>query len=312
RGGSGRRARAGGRTREARDGGGRCRSGARGDRSERRSSRSGARKRFPESRRRGSSRARRRPFAGRGAGARRRCRSRSSGRSLRERERRGPFRTRSRECGEAARRGRGSPRSRGRPAPRPLFRRRGGSSRSRRGFPRGRARPGGYITRVARLLFVTGTPADVRGGSGTFVGISVLRRAVEALGHEVELLAPEHGRGRSLPGRLLFNLRARKAARGVRPDVVVGFDWDGIFLRRGAAPSVASLKGVLADEARFERGAPRIRLTTESFFEGVRSRSADRVLTTSRYSAAALARDYRIEEGRIPVSGDPIRHPPPS
>ena len=163
-----------------------------------------------------------------------------------------------------------------------------------------------YITRVARLLFVTGTPADVRGGSGTFVGISVLRRAVEALGHEVELLAPEHGRGRSLPGRLLFNLRARKAARGVRPDVVVGFDWDGIFLRRGAAPSVASLKGVLADEARFERGAPRIRLTTESFFEGVRSRSADRVLTTSRYSAAALARDYRIEEGRIRVVGEPI------
>jgi glycosyltransferase involved in cell wall biosynthesis len=163
-----------------------------------------------------------------------------------------------------------------------------------------------YITRVARLLFVTGTPANVRGGSGTFVGISVLRRALEGLGHEVELLAPEPGRGASLPGRLLFNLQARRAARARSPDVVVGFDLDGIFLRRGSAPSIASLKGVLSDEARFERGAPRIRLTVESFFERLHARHADRVLTSSRYSAVTIARDYRIDEVRIRVVPEPI------
>jgi glycosyltransferase involved in cell wall biosynthesis len=159
---------------------------------------------------------------------------------------------------------------------------------------------------VARLLFVTGTPADVRGGSGTFVGISVLRRALEARGHEVDLLAPEPGRGASLTGRLLFNLRARRAAIERRADVVVGFDLDGVFLRRPGAPSIACLKGVLSDEARFERGAARLRLTVESVFERIRARSVDRVLTPSAYSAEVIARDYGVEHRRIHVVPEPI------
>jgi phosphatidyl-myo-inositol dimannoside synthase len=163
-----------------------------------------------------------------------------------------------------------------------------------------------YTIAVARLLFVTGTPADVRGGSGTFVGISVLRRALEARGQQVELLAPEPGRGASLAGRLVFNLRARGAARRLRPDIVVGFDLDGVFLRRGGAPSVASLKGVLADEARFEHGAPRVRLTVESFFERAHARKADLVVTTSAYSAAAIAREYGIDPARIRVVPESI------
>jgi glycosyltransferase involved in cell wall biosynthesis len=159
---------------------------------------------------------------------------------------------------------------------------------------------------VARLLFVTGTPPGVRGGSGTFVGISVLRRALEARGHEVELLAPGPGRGGSLAGRLLFNLRARRAAPGRRPDIVVGFDLDGVFLRPGGTPSVACLKGVLSDEARFERGAARLRLAVESVFERLRARSADRILTPSAYSAEVIARDYRVEARRICVVPEAI------
>ncbi len=159
---------------------------------------------------------------------------------------------------------------------------------------------------MGRLLFVTGTPADVRGGSGTFVGISVLRRALEARGHAVDLLAPEPGRGASLTGRLLFNLRARRGALERPADVVVGFDLDGVFLRRPGAPSIACLKGVLSDEARFERGAARLRLTIESVFERVRARSADRVLTPSAYSAGAITRDYGVEPGRIRVVPEPI------
>src|ERR1700693_3300987 len=115
-----------------------------------------------------------------------------------------------------------------------------------------------YTIRMARLLFVTGTPPDVRGGSGTFVGISVLRRALAVQGHDVDLLAPAPGRPLSLAGRLLFNLRARAAVGRMPPaEAVIGFDLDGLFLRRGGAFRVASLKGVLADEARYERGAAR-------------------------------------------------------
>jgi len=158
---------------------------------------------------------------------------------------------------------------------------------------------------VARLLFVTGTPADVRGGSGTYVGISVLQRAVEALGHEVELLAPGSRGGVSLQARVLFNIRARSAAGRRAPDVVVGFDWDGLFLRSGAV-HVASIKGVIAEEATFERGIPWLRLTTEAFLERRHVRRADRVLAPSRHSAERLAVDYGLDPERMRVVPEPI------
>jgi glycosyltransferase involved in cell wall biosynthesis len=157
---------------------------------------------------------------------------------------------------------------------------------------------------VARLLFVTGTPADVRGGSGTFVGILVLRRALQALGHQVDLLAPEPGSSPSLAARLLFNVRARSPEP--RPEIVVGFDLDGLWLDAGSALSIASIKGVLADEARFEHGPPRVRLRVEAFFEGLHVRRAERVLVPSEYSAAAIARDYSIPAGRVRVVPEPI------
>jgi glycosyltransferase involved in cell wall biosynthesis len=158
---------------------------------------------------------------------------------------------------------------------------------------------------VARLLFVTGTPADVRGGSGTFVGISVLRRALQGLGHEVGLLAPEPGGSPSLAARLLFNLRARRAP-DPRPEIVVGFDLDGLWLDAGGARSIASIKGVLADEARFEHGSALIRLRVEAFFETLHVRRVERVLVPSEYSAAVIARDYRIPASRLRVVPEPI------
>lgn len=159
---------------------------------------------------------------------------------------------------------------------------------------------------MARLLFVTGTPSDVRGGSGTFVGISVLRRALLARGHAVDLLAPPAGRSPSLAGRLLFNLRARDAVLRLRPEVVVGFDMDGLFLHHDGARSVASLKGVLADEARFERGAARLRLTIEAFFEKLHVRRVERILATSAHSASRIVEDYGVALGRIHVVPESI------
>jgi glycosyltransferase involved in cell wall biosynthesis len=159
---------------------------------------------------------------------------------------------------------------------------------------------------VARLLFVTGTPADVRGGSGTYVGISVLQRAVEGLGHEVELLAPGSRGSVSLLRRILFNIRARSAAERRAPDVIVAFDWDGLFLARSGAVHVASIKGVIAEEATFERGIPWLRLTTEAFLERRHVRRADRVLATSRHSAERLAVYYGLEPELLRVVPEPI------
>jgi glycosyltransferase involved in cell wall biosynthesis len=162
---------------------------------------------------------------------------------------------------------------------------------------------------VARLLFVTGTSPDVRGGSGTYVGISVLREAIEARGHRIELLAlrPRNGPV-SLVERLLFNVRARSRARRALPDAdaIIGFDLDGLWVEARGARRIASIKGVVAEEAKFERGAPRARLTVEAFFEKLHARRAERVVATSAHSAARIAADYGVSAERIAVVPEPI------
>src|SRR5258708_28839360 len=45
-----------------------------------------------------------------------------------------------------------------------------------------------------RLAFLTSTPMSVSGGSGTFVGISVLQEALASRGCRVERVAPATGR----------------------------------------------------------------------------------------------------------------------
>jgi glycosyltransferase involved in cell wall biosynthesis len=163
---------------------------------------------------------------------------------------------------------------------------------------------------VARLLFVTGTPQDVRGGSGTFVGTSVLVSALRAAEHEVEVVAPERGGPVSLARRLLFNAAARRRAAEVadagRLDAVVGVDLDGIFLRRRSRPFAVAVKGGIADEARFERGLARLRLATESRLERANVRRADVVLAPSRYSAGRIESDYGVAPARIRVVPEPI------
>jgi glycosyltransferase involved in cell wall biosynthesis len=155
---------------------------------------------------------------------------------------------------------------------------------------------------MAHLVFLTGTPTHVAAGSGTSVGIAVLREAVIALGHEVTLIAPEEGRGQTTRGRIVFNLAARRRLRGLGADVLVGFDLDGVFVSRADAPlHVAAIKGVLADEATHERGMSRLTLALQARLEAQHVRRADRVIATSAYSAAQIARFYGIERETIAV-----------
>jgi len=157
------------------------------------------------------------------------------------------------------------------------------------------------------LLFVTGTAPDVAAGSGTYVGISVLREALEGLGCVVDFVAPPSGGGPvSLVRRLYFNLSIRDLAKGLPPDAVVGFDWDGLWVESAGAPHIASIKGVIADEASFERGLPRLRLKTEARLEKRHVRRADRILATSEHSASRIARVYGVPRERIAVVPEPI------
>lgn len=155
---------------------------------------------------------------------------------------------------------------------------------------------------MARLIFVTGTSATVAGGSGTWVGISVLRDAIVALGHEVTILAPSpRAGGETTLSRILFNVRIRKELRSPRADAVIGFDLDGVFAPRSGCRHIAAIKGVLADEARYEHGASRIALAVQARLEGWHVHRAGRVITTSVYSSGRIAKFYGATTGKIVV-----------
>jgi len=151
---------------------------------------------------------------------------------------------------------------------------------------------------MARLIFITGTPPTVAEGSGTWVGISVLRDAIVALGHEVTILAPKPRAGESTLSRILFNLRVRKELQFKTADAVIGFDLDGVFASRR---HVAAIKGVLADEARHEHGASRIALAIQARLERWHVQRADRVITTSAYSADRIAKFYGAKPEQIVI-----------
>jgi glycosyltransferase involved in cell wall biosynthesis len=159
---------------------------------------------------------------------------------------------------------------------------------------------------MAHLIFLTSTSPSVAEGSGTWVGISVLRDAIVAMGHEVTVLAPSAGAAQTTISRILFNIRARSWLRKVTADALIGFDLDGVFVREGKLFHVAAVKGVLADEARFERGRNRLALALLARLEGRHLRRADRVVTTSLYSSERIAEFYGLSSAEIFTVPEPI------
>ena len=139
-----------------------------------------------------------------------------------------------------------------------------------------------------RIRFVTSTPLDISRGSGTYVGMHVLVRALTALGHTVTFAAP----GVHLPiytlERLWFNQFLRPSPKF---DVSVGFDMDGYRIA-----DVAALKGVIADEVQFERGMTRLTMGIQARCERMHVQRARRVLATSRYSAERARELYGLKK----------------
>jgi glycosyltransferase involved in cell wall biosynthesis len=144
-----------------------------------------------------------------------------------------------------------------------------------------------------RLRFLTSTPLDIRRGSGTYVGIAVLARALEALGHDVVFGTPR----RALP---VYTLQRMVFNRGLRPsadvDVTVGFDMDGYTIAGAGRPHVASLKGVIGDEVRFERGMTRLTMSWQARCERLHVHRANLVVATSRYSAQQARDVYGLRK----------------
>ena len=146
-----------------------------------------------------------------------------------------------------------------------------------------------------RFLFLTATPQDVSAGSGTYMGITVLQRALTERGCRVQILSLDD-RFASLSytmRRLLFNARIARSAARLRPDICIGFDLDGFLLQhvRGIRV-IQSIKGVVGDELTFESGTVRASLWLQSRAEMIAVHRASQVLTTSHFSAERIGYHY--------------------
>ncbi len=142
------------------------------------------------------------------------------------------------------------------------------------------------------IRFLTSTPLDIRRGSGTYAGIHALADALEKLGHTVTYQTPERHYANYTFERLAFNRTLRRSADF---QLTVGFDMDGYRIASGAA-HVASLKGVIADEVRFESGLTRLTMSIQARCEKLHVNRAARVLVTSRYSARQAMEFYGLRE----------------
>jgi glycosyltransferase involved in cell wall biosynthesis len=155
------------------------------------------------------------------------------------------------------------------------------------------------------LRFITSTPLNIIRGSGTFAGIATLVKFLRLSGETVDLVTPSVSFPIYTIERLVFNQMLRL---GPQPSgaVTVGFDMDGYTLagkRRGL--HIASIKGVIADEVRFETGVTRATMRLQAHSERVHVQRADLILAPSRYSAARIRELYALS-GQPRIVPEPI------
>jgi len=144
------------------------------------------------------------------------------------------------------------------------------------------------------LRFITSTPLDILRGSGTFAGISTLGKFLRAAGTTVDFTTPKVHFPIYTVERIVFNETLRFARRSAS-DVNVGFDMDGYTIAgSGRGPHIASIKGVIADEMRFESGMTRATMHVQALYEKRHVQRADLVVATSRYSAERIQELYTI------------------
>ncbi len=143
-----------------------------------------------------------------------------------------------------------------------------------------------------RIRFLTSTPLDIRTGSGTYVGMHILARALRASGHEVRFETPQVHLRSYTAERLWFNRHLTPAD----PDeLTVGFDMDGYRIAGKTPGYVAALKGVIADEVRFERGLTRLTMGIQARCERLQAQRSERVLVTSRYASERAQEFYHLK-----------------
>jgi glycosyltransferase involved in cell wall biosynthesis len=142
-----------------------------------------------------------------------------------------------------------------------------------------------------QFRFITSTPLDILRGSGTFAGISTLAKFLKMTGASVDLIIPTVRLPIYTLERLAFNQLLRLKAQPSNA-ITVGFDMDGYTLAGTGGFHIASIKGVIADEMRFEAGLTRATMRLQAACEQRNVQRADLVIATSRYSSERIQQLY--------------------
>ena len=138
------------------------------------------------------------------------------------------------------------------------------------------------------------------------MGIAGIAGGLAALGHAVEVRPIGRRTGFHTLDRWLYNAGVVASPPRDR-DLVVGVDLDGfLWARRRRTPFVASLKGIIADERRNERGWVWVLLGIQARWERLNTRRADLVMVTSRYCAEVARREYGVPADRLAVVPEAI------
>lgn len=168
--------------------------------------------------------------------------------------------------------------------------------------------PRGRGERPLRIAFLDSWFTDPVRGSGSAMAIRGLREGLERAGHHVRVLRPDDRGGPgvlpagSIPRRLGYNVALRSRLDPSAWDLLVGFDVDGFLLPDfPRLPRIVCLKGVAADELRFESGSVRLRLRALAMLESRNARTASGVVVPSRYSRRRVTDLYRVPAGRVAV-----------
>ncbi|MEA5554213.1 glycosyltransferase family 4 protein [Anabaena cylindrica UHCC 0172] len=149
-----------------------------------------------------------------------------------------------------------------------------------------------------KLAFITGTPQNAQLGSGTFVGSAHLINNLRLQGHTVDVFAPTKPAGPLgyMTHRFLWNWTLDPRSFD-NYDVVVGLDMDGYTIaHRIKPPFIVYILGIIADEAKFERGWVRTSLELMAKAERVSVNRAKMVIVTSEYSRTRLSQLYEYSQ----------------
>jgi glycosyltransferase involved in cell wall biosynthesis len=151
------------------------------------------------------------------------------------------------------------------------------------------------------ILFLDTWFPDRARGSGSAVAIAGIACGLRSLGHRVTVLRPRRHILTADLTRVAANLDLRSRVPRLPADLIVGFDLDGCFLADSTTPYVVALKGVMADELRYEAGSNRTRFRILSRLERRNARRADRVIVTSEHSRRAATAAYELDPERVGV-----------